>query len=167
MTAIEFQYKLINLQKSLMGFAFRLTDDRDDARDLVQETFLRSLISCDKFVHETNFKAWTFTIMRNIFINNYRHNILQNTYRDQTKETFYIDKNEASDSGNVHSVYSAKEIKQHIEKLKDTFREPLKMHVDGYTYKEIASTLNLKIGTVKSRIFLSRRKLMDQLNWSP
>lgn len=164
MTAIEFQYKLINLQESLMGFAYRLTADKDDAKDLVQETFLKSLKSYDKFVHEANFKAWTFTIMKNIFINNYRHCLLQNTFRDQTKESFYVNKTEASDSGDAHSAYSALEIKQHLEKLKDALRIPLKMYVEGYKYKEIADKLNLNIGTVKSRIFLSRRQLINQLN---
>ena len=147
-----------------MGFAYRLTADKNDAKDLVQETFLKSLKSCDQFVHETNFKAWTFTIMKNIFIKNYRHSLLQNTFRDQTKESFYINEKEASDSDDPHSAFSAMEITQHLEKLKDAFRLPLKMRVDGYKYKEIADKLNLNIGTVKSRIFLSRRQLMDQLN---
>jgi RNA polymerase sigma-70 factor (ECF subfamily) len=164
MTTIEFQYKLINLQESLMGFAFRLTADKNDAKDLVQETYLKSLKSCDKFVHEANFKAWTFTIMKNIFINNYRRSLLQNTFRDKTTESFYSDKTEASESDNAHSAYSAMEITQHLEKLKDALRLPLKMRVDGYKYKEIAEKLNLNIGTVKSRIFLSRRQLMDHLN---
>jgi RNA polymerase sigma-70 factor (ECF subfamily) len=164
MTTIEFQYKLINLQESLMGFAYRLTADKNDARDLVQETFLKSLKSSDKFVHEVNFKAWTFTIMKNIFINNYRHSLLQNTFRDQTKESFYNNEKEVSDSDDAHSAYSAMEITQHLEKLKDTFRIPLRMRADGYKYKEIADRLNLNIGTVKSRIFLSRRQLMDQLS---
>jgi len=164
MTTMEFHYKLINLQESLMGFAYRLTSDKDDARDLVQETLLKSLKFCDKFVDEANFKAWTFTIMKNTFINNYRHSLLQNTYRDQTKESFYINKTEASDSDDAHSAYSAWEITQQLEKLKDVFRIPLRMHVEGFKYKEIAEKLNLNIGTVKSRIFLSRRQLMDQLN---
>lgn len=164
MTEIEFQDKLINLQESLMRFAYRLTADKDDAKDLVQETFLKSLKSCDKFVHEANFKAWTFTIMKNIFINNYRHSLLENTFREQTKKSLFINKTEASDSDNPQSAYSALEIMQHLEVLRDKFRLPLRMCLEGYRYKEIADKLNLNIGTVKSRIFLSRRQLMDQLN---
>jgi RNA polymerase sigma-70 factor, ECF subfamily len=164
MTAIEFQYRLISLQESLLDFAYRLTADRDDARDLVQETFLKSLRSCDKFVHEANFRAWTFTIMKNTFINNYRRSLLQNTYRDHTEELFYLNQTEASGSDDTHLAYTALEITQHIEKLKDAFRIPFKMHIDGYKYKEIADELNLNIGTVKSRIFLSRKQLRYQLN---
>lgn len=59
MTIIEFRIKLINLTEWLTRSAFRLTSDKDDAKDLVQETFLKSLKHCDKFVDESNFKAWT------------------------------------------------------------------------------------------------------------
>lgn len=163
MTTVEFHHKLISLEKSLMGFAYKLTSDRDDAMDLVQETYLKSLKSYHKLVNETNFKAWTFTIMKNTFINNYRHNLLQNTFRDRTKESFFINKTEASDSYNPHSVYSSLEITQHLEYLKYELRQPLTMHLNGYKYHEIADKLNLTIGTVKSRIFQSRRQLMKQL----
>jgi RNA polymerase sigma-70 factor, ECF subfamily len=163
MTTFEFQHRLINLQESLMGFAYRLTADRDDAKDLVQETNLRSLKYYDKFVHKANFRAWTFTIMKNTFINNHRHTLLQNIYRDQTKELFYINQREYIESDDI---FSASEITQKIEKLKETLRIPFKMFIDGYKYKEIADELGLNIGTVKSRIFFSRKKLRYQLNTS-
>jgi RNA polymerase sigma-70 factor (ECF subfamily) len=102
--------------------------------------------------------------MRNTFINNYRRSLLHNTYRDQTEELFYLNQTEASGSDDTHLAYTALEITQHIEQLKDAFRIPFKMHIDGYKYKEIADELNLNIGTVKSRIFLSRKQLRYQLN---
>ena len=71
MTAVEFQYKLINLQDSLMRFAYSLTADKDDAKDLVQETYLKALTYCESFVHHDNLKAWAYTILKNTFINNY------------------------------------------------------------------------------------------------
>jgi len=163
MTTFEFQHRLINLQESLMGFAYKLTANRDDAKDLVQETNLKSLKYYDKFVHKANFRAWTFTIMKNTFINNYRHTLLQNTYRDQSKESFYINQTEYSESDDV---FSASDITQKIEKLKDTHRIPFMMYIDGYKYKEIAHELDLNIGTVKSRIFFSRKLLKYQLNSS-
>jgi DNA-directed RNA polymerase specialized sigma24 family protein len=82
----------------------------DDAKDLVQQTFLKSLKHHDKFVHMTNFKAWTFTIMKNTFINNYRRNLLNNAYRYQTKELCYIYQTEDAGSEDAHSAYSALEI---------------------------------------------------------
>lgn len=163
MTAIEFQYKLINLQDSLMRYAISLTTDKDDAKDLVQETNLKAMKSSCKFVIESNFKAWTYTIMKNTFINNYRSNIRQNGYRNYVMESFLTDQSEHYRSHDPHTIYSAKEIVQNIEQLKEIFRVPLKMHINGYKYQEIADALNINIGTVKSRIFLSRKLLRDQL----
>jgi RNA polymerase sigma factor (sigma-70 family) len=164
MTATEFQFRLINLQDSLMKFAYSLTADRDDAKDLVQETLLKALKYSSKFVVESNFKAWTYTIMKNTFINDYRRAARQGINREQGKESFLIKQSETAGSDDPDSAYSALEITQNIDQLKDIFRIPLKMHLNGYKYKEIANELNLNIGTVKSRISLSRKQLMNQLN---
>jgi RNA polymerase sigma-70 factor, ECF subfamily len=164
MSATEFQSTLINLQDSLMRFAYSLTTDKDDAKDLVQETNFKALNSYDKYVLESNFKAWTFTIMKNTFINSYRRNINQNIYRSQVKESFYIRQSESVAYSDPESAYSAMEISENIEQLKDIFRIPFKMYIYGYKYKEIADKLSLNIGTVKSRIYMSRRQLMNQLN---
>ena len=163
MTAIEFRFELINLQKNLMRFAYSLTVDKDDAKDLVQETYLKALKYCDKFAHESNFKAWIYTIMKNTFINNYRHSIHQNTYFDQSEESFYINQTKAFSFDDPESEYSVLEITQNIEKLKDEFRIPFKMYVNGYKYREIAVSLNLNIGTIKSRIHYSRQYLRDKV----
>lgn len=164
MTATEFQFRLINLQDSLMKFAYSLTADSDNAKDLVQETILKALKYSSKFVVESNFKAWTYTIMKNTFINDYRRAARQNFNRDQVKQSFLYKQSETAGSDDPDSAYSAMEITQNIEQLKDMFRIPLKMHLNGYKYKEIADELNLNIGTVKSRISLSRKQLMNQLN---
>lgn len=164
MTAMEFNTQLISLERSLLKFAYRLSDSLPDAEDLVQDTFLKVLMNRDKYVNKENFKAWTFTILKNTFINKYRRSLKENTYRDQTSESFYINQSEASYSDNPDAAYSALEITQNIEQLKDSLRIPLKMHINGYKYKEIADELNLNIGTVKSRIFLSRRQMRIQLD---
>ena len=163
MTAIEFCEQLLNLEHSLLKYAYRLRLNRTDAKDLVQETFLKVLMSRDKFVDTGYLKAWTFTIMRNTFINNYRHNILQNTCCDSTDESFFINQKKSSGSDDPDSAYSVIEITHSIEQLNDKFRIPFKMYIEGYKYKEIADTVNLKIGTVKSRIFLARKVLMNHL----
>jgi len=164
MTAIEFQYKLINLQESLMRFAYTLTADKEDAKDLVQETFLKALTYYDKFVYNDNFKAWTYTIMKNTFINNYRRSFRNNTYKDKIKEGIYLNYYNTSVSNEPDAVFISKEIEKIIDKLDDNFKIPFKMHNDGFRYKEIAETLDLNLGTVKSRIFFSRKKLIKQLN---
>lgn len=163
MTAIEFQHKLVSLEKSLERFAYSLTLNKEDAKDLLQETFLKALTYKDKFVQNDNFKAWTYTIMKNTFINNYRRNIRQNTHRDNTKEGYFLNHPMAVGFDDPDSAFSTKELSLNVEKLDDDFRKPFKMHHEGYKYKEIADELNLNIGTVKSRIFFSRKKLMEQL----
>ena len=72
MTTIEFNSSLTKLQGNLEAFAKQLTGNEDDAKDLMQETFLKALVYREKYVNHNNFKAWVYTIMKNIFINNYR-----------------------------------------------------------------------------------------------
>jgi len=160
MTAREFNNSLIEMKSNLQRFAMSLTSDRDTALDLVQDTYLKAITYKDKFVDYTNLKAWVFTIMKNTFINNYRRNIKENTIIDGTKDLYYI--NMPHDKGFIspESSYAQGEIEKAIESLNDEFRIPFNMHIQGYKYHEIAEKLGLKIGTVKSRIFFTRQKLM-------
>lgn len=161
---MEFRIQLLSLERSLLKFAYSLTLRKADAKDLVQDTFLRVLIGQDRYSDNKNFKAWTFKIMRNTFIDNYRYSSIRNKCLDLDNEEIYIDQTRCICSCDPDSVYSALEIEQNIEELKDKYRVPLEMLIRGYKYKEIADGLNLKIGTVKNRIFLSRRQLLNQLN---
>ncbi len=163
MTAIEFNHQLVNLEKNLERFAYSLTANQEDARDLVQETFLKALTYREQFTDQSNLKAWTFTILKNTFINNYRKAVKQNTTFDNTKDLYFLNKSEESESTKPDSEISFKEITKKVESLEDEFRIPFQMHTSGYKYKEIAEEMNLNIGTVKSRIFFSRKKLMKSL----
>jgi RNA polymerase sigma-70 factor, ECF subfamily len=160
MTQYEFNNSLLEMKSNLQRFAMSLTSDRDTALDLVQDTYLKAITYKDKFVDYTNLKAWVFTIMKNTFINNYRRNVKENTIIDGTQDLYYI--NQPHDKGFIspESSYSESEIERAIDSLSDEFRVPFRMHIDGYKYKEIADELGLKIGTVKSRIFFTRQKLM-------
>ncbi len=162
MSQAEFNTALIGLEPNLERFAYSLTSNIEDARDLLQETYLKALTYRDKFEDDTNMKAWTFTIMKNTFINNYRKAVKQNTTFDSSDNQFLM--NSKSENNGPEAQYSHNEINKKIEDLDDDFRVPLQMHTSGYKYKEIAEELNLKIGTVKSRIFFSRQKLMNALN---
>jgi len=163
MTITEFRGKLIDQTESLARLAFRLTSDEDDAKDLVQETFYKSLKYSDKFVDESSFKAWTSTIMKNTFINNYRKSVLHTLYRDHNKDLFFFNQTKNTGNNNPDSAYSVLEITHHIEQLNDKFRIPFTMHLNGYKYREIADELTVDIGTVKSRIFVARRQLKEKL----
>jgi RNA polymerase sigma factor (sigma-70 family) len=160
MTAHEFNTSLIEMKSNLQRFAMSLTSDRDAALDLVQDTYLKAITYKDKFVDYTNLKAWVFTIMKNTFINNYRRNAKENTIIDGTQDLYFL--NMSHDKGPIspESRYSEAEIQKAIDSLSDDFRIPFRMHIDGYKYHEIAEKLGLKIGTVKSRIFFTRQKLM-------
>jgi RNA polymerase sigma-70 factor (ECF subfamily) len=163
MTTYEYQHNLLKLEESLKRFASSLTSDKEEVKDLIQDTFLKALIYQDKFVYYDNLKAWTFTIMKNTFINNYRRTVRQNANKDNTREMFYLNQYVSTGADDPNSAYSHKEIAKEVEMLSDEFRIPFKLHHAGFKYKEIADELNLNIGTVKSRIFFSRKKLMESL----
>ncbi len=146
----------------MLNFAYMLTSNRDDAYDLLQDTTLKALDNEDKFTEGTNFKGWVFTIMRNIFINNYRRGARQATVVDTTENLYLL--NIAQDSGmeTPDGSYSVNEISESINDLPEEFRIPFSMHVAGYKYNEIAEHMQLPLGTVKSRIFFARKKLQQR-----
>ena len=163
MATVDFNKQLLKLQSNLKGFAHSLTSDREDAADLLQDTMLKAITYKDKFADKTNLKAWLYTIMKNTFINNYRRKIRANTIVDQTKELFFLNVSQTSGYESPESTYDLKEIQREIDVLEEDYSLPFEMYNNGFKYKEIAEELDLPIGTVKSRIFLARKKLMGKL----
>jgi len=164
MTSLEFNHKLISLEDNMERFALSLTYNTEKAKDLLQETYLKALTYKDKYVEVANFKAWAFTIMKNTFINNYRKSVRENTIFLNAENLSLINNVTESQFVRPDSGIAYKEINNDIEALDNELKIPFRMHTEGYKYKEIAQNLNLKIGTVKSRIFFARRKLMATLN---
>ncbi len=163
MTAIEFNYKLTSLQAYLRYFALKLTSNEDDAQDLLQETYLKALTNREKFSYQTNMKAWLYTIMKNIFINNYRRNKRANTFLDSTDDLYFLNNTVEERNANPETIYSTKELESEIQNIDSDYRKAFEMFNMGYKYKEIADALNLSIGTVKSRIFFIRKRLSENL----
>lgn len=161
--AFDFNQEVISAQPSLKRFALKFTGNEDDALDLLQDTMLKSFSYRDKFQETTNLKAWLYTIMKNTFINNYRKAVRANTISDSTDEGYFINQTDRSDQNHPQTKYNHKELTQVVSDLEDTYRVPFMMYFNGYHYKEIADHLDLPIGTIKSRIFLARRKLMLSL----
>ncbi|MDE7418647.1 MAG: RNA polymerase sigma factor [Muribaculaceae bacterium] len=159
----SFRTNLLNLQANLMSFAYQLTSDREQAADLLQDTTLKALDNEEKFTSDSNFKGWVMTIMRNIFINNYRRNVRQATIVDTTDDLYHINTSQESALETPEGSLSVKEITALINEFSDEFRIPFNMHVAGYKYSEIAEELDLPVGTVKSRIFFARKRLREQL----
>jgi RNA polymerase sigma-70 factor, ECF subfamily len=163
MTAMEFNTKLSVLASILHSFAYNLTKNSEDAKDLYQETAFRALANRDKFQPDTNFKAWMFTIMKNIFINNYRKRIKSNTVLDNTDNQFYLNSATHAAPNSAEGGIMLKELNGLVEILDDTVRVPFLMHFDGFKYQEIADELRLPLGTVKSRIFFARKELKERI----
>ena len=164
MATKEFETKLMSLQANLLNFAYMLTSNRDNAYDLLQDTTLKALDNESKYVDNTNFKGWVFTIMRNIFINNYRRVSRSATVVDQTEDLYHLNLSQDSGLETPEGSYSAGEITAAINAFSDDYRIPFSMHVAGYKYSEIAERMGLPLGTVKSRIFFARKKLQDQFS---
>ncbi len=163
MGSTNFQAKLLGLQSNLLNFAYILTSNRDDAYDLLQDTTLKALDNEDKYVDNVNFKGWVFTIMRNIFINNYRKVVRSATIMDQTEDLYHLNLPQDSGFETPEGSVAAKEITAAINSFSDDYRIPFSMHVAGYKYNEIAEKMNLPLGTVKSRIFFARQRLQQTL----
>ena len=162
MGSAKFQSNLLNLQDKLLNFAYMLTSNRDDAYDLLQDTTLKALENEDKFAKNTNFKGWVFTIMRNVFINNYRRGMRTATIVDTTENLYHLNLSQDSGLETPEGSLGASEISDAINSFADEYRIPFSMHVAGYKYNEIAAQMNLPLGTVKSRIFFSRKKLQER-----
>lgn len=158
-----FESKLISLQNNMLNFAMTLTMNRDEAKDLLQETTLRALDNKEKYYENVNFKGWVFTIMHNIFVNNYRRIVRSQTIIDQTDNLYYINTPQDSGIDTPEGAYTITEINKAINSFTDEYKIPFSMHVSGYKYEEIAQKLGLPIGTVKSRIFFARKRLQEIL----
>jgi RNA polymerase sigma-70 factor (ECF subfamily) len=164
MTALEFTYAIASLRPTLQAFTYKFTRDRDESRDLVQDTILRALTYRDKFREDTNLKGWLFTIMRNTFINNYRKSRRQAAAADPNrKDLVFLNVEDTHTFSSPASKYEYEDIWKNIHELRDELQLPFKMHASGYKYHEIAEHLNIPIGTVKNRIFHARKEIQSKL----
>ncbi len=155
----QFRESLLGVQDNLYNFALTLTADRDDAKDLLQDTTLKALDNAEKFYDNVNFKGWLYTIMRNIFINNYRRHVRSQTVVDQTEDLYHLNLPQESGFDTPEGSYTYNEIMAVLNGFADEYKVPFKMHTEGYKYHEIAEKMGLPIGTVKSRIFFARQRL--------
>jgi len=163
MSTQEFQTKVIALQTFLKPYALNLTNDLEDTNDLLQETIFKALSNKDKFEDGTNIKAWLYTIMKNIFINNYRRKSKMRITSDGTDNSFLLDNGQAEEPNRAQSKMIMEDLNKVVNALPEEYRIPFIRHYEGYKYQEIADELDLPLGTVKSRIFLARQELKKKL----
>lgn len=164
MSTVEFNQLLLVNSDFLNPFAITLTRDHESAKDLVQETMYRAIANREKYNNGTNIKAWLYTIMRNIFINNYRKKTKQQIIFNSSSNDFLLDYNQSAISNLAESNMRLKEIQTAIHYLPSIFREPFILYFDGYKYNEIAEILQEPLGTIKSRIHFARKLLKKNLS---
>lgn len=156
---------------SMYNFAYRLTLDPDDAKDLLQDTYLKAFRFIDSFQQGTNAKAWLFRILKNSFIND---------YRKKSKEPSKVDYQE------VESYYNSEDVDRQItpdlrvEALQDMIGDEISIalnsldvdfrtviilcDLEGFKYEEMAKILDIPIGTVRSRLHRARNLLKEKLS---
>ena len=164
MSGLEFNQLLLQNEDFLKPFAVNLTRDTEAANDLYQETLYKALANREKYNVGTNIKAWLFTIMRNIFINNYRRKAKQKTIFDNSPNEFLINQKQATVANMAESEMRVKEINKAIQQLPEIFKTPFLLYFDGYKYNEIADVLHEPLGTIKSRIHFARKLLKEQIS---
>jgi RNA polymerase sigma factor (sigma-70 family) len=155
---------------SMYNFAYRLTLERDDAKDLVQDTYLKAFRFIESFQKGTNAKAWLFRILKNSFINDYRKKSKEPSKVDyQDVETYYnsdeVDRQITPDL-RVESLKDmiGDEISNALNSLDVDFRTVIILcDLEGFKYEEMAKILDIPIGTVRSRLHRARNLLKEKL----
>ncbi|TBX22313.1 RNA polymerase sigma factor RpoE [Jiulongibacter sediminis] len=156
---------------SMYNFAYRLTNDEDDANDLVQDTYLKAFRFINSFQKGTNAKAWLFRILKNSFINDYRKKSKEPAKVDyQEVETIYNSADEPQYNGTVDlrtemvQDLIGDEVTRALNGLPVDFRTVIILcDIEGFTYEEMAKILDIPIGTVRSRLHRARNLLKEKL----
>lgn len=164
MTAYEFDTLVVNGSAFLHPYAVSLTHDAEDAKDLYQETLLRALSNRDKYRWGTNLKAWLCTIMRNVFINQYRRQRRFSRVAGETPTEVYQQEQGAVAQNDGWNALRMTEIRKAVDSLPAVFRLCFELNYAGYKYQEIADLLQEPLGTIKSRIHFARKTLTKRLD---
>jgi len=162
MTTLEFNSNVNKIESLLFGFAMRLTRNKENAKDLMQETLMRCFDKRDRFEKGTNFKSWSTTVMYNSYINHYRKAKTRKRVIQPVEDFNYMVENKSME-GNAYSIIMMKELGGMVNNLTDDYKVPFNMYVEGFQYDEISEKLDIPMGTVKSRIFYARKKLKSMV----
>jgi RNA polymerase sigma factor (sigma-70 family) len=160
---MDFNQQIFKEKNALQGYALQLTRNSEDANDLVQETYLKAIKYKSKFEENTNLKGWLYTIMKNSFINNYRKLVRRNTFIDTTDNTYFLDSPGYVTTNAGENQFISDDIAEAIAELPSELKITFEMNMEGFKYHEIADELDIPIGTVKTRIFVAKRRLRTKL----
>lgn len=163
MSKTELSSIIVSHESFLYQLALKLTKSAEDSNDLLQETYYKAIKNSDKFKEGTNIKGWLYTIMKNTFINAYRKKKNQNTFVDETENKYFLNLKESEKTVETDAAVDHEYIMKQINSVDRTYVETFMMYYNGYKYEEIAEIMDIPLGTVKSRIFLARKKMMNKL----
>lgn len=154
----------------LYNYALRLTNNEDDAKDLIQDTYLKAYRFIDKYQHDTNAKAWLFRILKNSFINNYRKSSRTPDQVEYSEVEDFVDlmKDESAPVTDMRrDMYDnmlGDDVVRAMESLNEEFRTIIILSdLEEMTYEEIAEILEIPLGTVRSRLHRARKAMQEKL----
>jgi RNA polymerase sigma-70 factor (ECF subfamily) len=150
---------LVSLQEQLFFYALRLTDNQDDAMDLVQETSYKALKNKSRLHNDDHIRAWLYTILRNTYINYLRSSHYKQLVNDTNDLNQIQLQTRAAPEDSPDEQLIRKELHEIIHMLPVVYEEPIRMFLTGYSYKEISKQMKIPIGTVKSRIHLGKKQI--------
>ncbi len=164
MSETEFSLELNRSVNALKNYAYNLTNDEDDAKDLIQETLIKAYRSRNQFKIGTNLKGWLFIIMKNTYINTYNQMLRKKTFIDTTQNAYFINSSESNVSNTAISSLTIEELDNIVETIPEIYSKPFMMYFRGFKYHEIATRFQLPMGTVKNRIHIARKMLKENIN---
>lgn len=160
----EFAAAALGHLDALYGYAVALTRDRTAAEDLVQETYLRAVRAFGRLMPDSNLKGWLFAIMRNIWLNQQRHDRTGPAFVDLDAEDDerwrFLESGGASPLAELERSETQTRVRAAIESLPPAFREVVILRdIEGFSYQQIATILGCPAGTVMSRLGRARDRL--------
>ena len=152
--------KIEKIEDLLFGFAMKLTKNRENAKDLMQETLRRAYENRVRYRIGTHFKSWLTTIMYNTFVNDYRKRKTRNKVEQPVEDIVFLEDRKTTEGRGDRNILR-KELNDILQEIDGKYSKPFLMFFKGYHYDEISDQMDLPIGTVKSRIFYARKKLKE------
>ncbi len=166
----EFNREAIPHMDILYNYALRMTNNKEDASDLLQDTFLKAFRFWDKYEKGTNIRAWLFRIMKNSYINRYRKEVKEpgKVAYDEVKDFYNTVRDEASEANDLQETVFKNlfedDVARAIAELPEDFRTVVILcDLEGLPYEEIAEFVECPLGTVRSRLHRGRRLLREKL----
>ena len=163
MGKVEFTQGILDIQPDLHRFAYKLTADRDSANDLVQDCVLQALDNHEKFTYSKNLKGWMYTLMRNIFVNNYRRTVREMNLIDDSYSINQQHLIEDEDADRFEFTYDMKQLYRVIHSIPEEMKVPFQMFVAGFKYREIAEKLGISENSAKVQMNGAIRMIREKL----